>query len=80
MLQHYECRLIQFLLHMSSGDCGECERVIGGNNNTLISRNATRFARFNTGWKPRSSLFPSLSTSKVKRCVSFLDVKTINYV
>ncbi|KAF1388190.1 hypothetical protein PFLUV_G00087630 [Perca fluviatilis] len=34
-------------------------------NNAPVSRNGTRFARFNISWKPRSTLFPSLSTSKM---------------
>ncbi|KAA8591732.1 hypothetical protein FQN60_017106 [Etheostoma spectabile] len=38
---------------------------IDGNNNAPVSRNGTRFARFNISWKPRSTLFPSLSTSKM---------------
>ncbi|TNN89178.1 40S ribosomal protein S19 [Liparis tanakae] len=42
--------------------------VMSGNdelNNALVSRDKTRFARFNISRKPRSTLFPSLSTSKM---------------
>ncbi len=42
-------------------------RGIGEKSNVTVSRNGTRFARFNTSWKPRNTLFPLLSTSKVKR-------------
>ena len=44
-------------------------REIGGKNNTDISRERTRSARVNTGWKPRFTLFPALSTSKVNECL-----------
>ncbi|KAF0045594.1 hypothetical protein F2P81_002123 [Scophthalmus maximus] len=44
---------------------GGHHKVIGGENNAQISRNGTRLAPLNTGWKPRSTLFPSLSTRKM---------------
>lgn len=43
-------------------------RGYDGKNNAPVSRNLTRFVRFNMSWKPRSTLFPLLSISKVKCC------------
>ena len=56
-------------------------RGIDGKNNTDISRERTRFARVNTRWKPRFTLFPALSTSKVNECLvspQIFDEKTDN--
>ena len=62
--------------------CHGCDEtatsVTGGKNNAQISRGGTRFALFNMGWKPHSALFPSLSTSKVKRYSSLPAYETLN--